>query len=824
MKKIYSLIWLAMLAFSFKASAQTTQTCNAEFGIQMISYNAVKFNPGSNTDSIQVKHHWIFGDGSAESNMVSPTYNYNLPGTYTVVHRVSRINLNGVSVCSQSFTKQISITNPTCNLEANFSAQASTTNPLSFSFQNQSQLISSSDSVSWTFGDGKTSTINSPTHVYEKPGTYTVCIRVKRNAAAGSSPCIREFCKTITITQPCNLEANFSAQASTTNPLSFSFQNQSQLISSSDSVSWNFGDGKTSTINNPTHVYEKPGTYTVCIRVKRNVPAGSSPCVREFCKTITIPQPCNLVSYFNFSSTLDNPLKVAFHNQSQPLEASDSIKWTFGDGTFSNDLNPIHNYTKPGTYTVCLRVKKNYPNTSTTACVKEFCKTITIIQPCELLVNYAVTSSTDNHLKYKFSNTSTAMNSTDSLKWTFGDGTSLVGVQSNPDIANPIHVYRSAGSYRICLVVKKNNTNSISNCVREKCTELVIINPCTIEPNFKWISNATEPRKVLFSNLTVTPTVNAVATWSFGDGSSASTWNAEHQYERPGKYYVCLKVQTGPNCIRVKCDTVIIRNLIPECNSLSRFSFERIPNDLQKYSFKANHINTAQQYTWTFGDGTGSAGPVAEHRYAKPGTYTVCLTVWNGPNCASTTCNQIQVVQQNNCDSIKVEYNYSSDPIVPNRVKFDAKSNSPILNQVWTITKIPTTSVTSSIILNQNNPTYLFQDTGTYKVCLKISTSGNCFKEFCRTINIRQIYNACVLQAYPNPVSNIVNVNINLTEPEMIHAYVYNMMNVMVREKHQPGFIGTNTVSIDVNSLTAGIYTIKFIYGNKTCTTKFQKF
>ena len=97
-------------------------------------------------------------------------------------------------------------------------------------------------------------------------------------------------------------------------------------------------------------------------------------------------------------------------------------------------------------------------------------------------------------------------------------------------------------------------------------------------------------------------------------------------------------------------------------------------------------------------------------------------------------------------------------------------------------------------------------------------------KEFCRTIQIKGLYNACVLQAYPNPVSHVVNVNVSLTEPETIHAYVYNMMNVLVKEKHQAGYTGSNTVSIDVNSLTAGIYTIKFIYGNKTCTTKFQKF
>ena len=47
---------------------------------------------------------------------------------------------------------------------------------------------------------------------------------------------------------------------------------------------------------------------------------------------------------------------------------------------------------------------------------------------------------------------------------------------------------------------------------------------------------------------------------------------------------------------------------------------------------------------------------VATHHYAQPGTYTACLTVWNGPNCASTTCKTIQVSPQINSDSVRELY------------------------------------------------------------------------------------------------------------------------------------------------------------------------
>jgi len=57
----------------------------------------------------------------------------------------------------------------------------------------------------------------------------------------------------------------------------------------------------------------------------------------------------------------------------------------------------------------------------------------------------------------------------------------------------------------------------------------------------------------------------------------------------------------------------------------------------------------------------------------------------------------------------------------------------------------------------------------------------------------------------------------------MIHAYVYNSTNVLVREKHQQGVTGNNLVTINVNDLPSGMYTIKFIYGNRTCYARFQK-
>jgi Secretion system C-terminal sorting domain len=160
---------------------------------------------------------------------------------------------------------------------------------------------------------------------------------------------------------------------------------------------------------------------------------------------------------------------------------------------------------------------------------------------------------------------------------------------------------------------------------------------------------------------------------------------------------------------------------------------------------------------------------------------------------------------------------------VPNKIYFHANSNFPLLDQTWTITKL-SPATTPPVILHQNNPVYVFNDTGFYRVCLRAITLGGCVKEFCQVIRIERVVNSvCELQAFPNPASNLINVTILLAQPGMIDAYVYNTMNVQVREKHQQGVSGNNLVSINVNDLVAGLYTIKVKYGDRVCYARFNK-
>ena len=112
---------------------------------------------------------------------------------------------------------------------------------------------------------------------------------------------------------------------------------------------WNFGDGKTSTVRNPSHTYSKAGAYTVTLTITGA--GGTNSCTQpDYITVYDAPKA-------NFSASPSSgkpPLQVNFTNESTGLITS--WLWSFGDGTTSMNENPEHTYNSPKTYTAKLTV------------------------------------------------------------------------------------------------------------------------------------------------------------------------------------------------------------------------------------------------------------------------------------------------------------------------------------------------------------------------------------------------------------------------------------------------------------------------------------
>ncbi|WP_170943245.1 PKD domain-containing protein, partial [Methanosarcina spelaei] len=194
----------------------------------------------------------------------------------------------------------------------------------------------------WNFGDGTTSTQQNPTHKYSKAGTYTVNLTVKN--AEGSNTTI----KTDYIKVTAKPVANFTSSVTSGKvPLNVVFTDTS--TGTPTGWKWNFGDGTTSTQQNPIHKYSKAGTYTVNLTVTNAV--GSNTVTKtNYIRITTKP-----VADFTSSVTSGKaPINIAFSDTSTGTPTK--WQWNFGDGTTSTQQNPVHKYSKAGTYTVNLTV------------------------------------------------------------------------------------------------------------------------------------------------------------------------------------------------------------------------------------------------------------------------------------------------------------------------------------------------------------------------------------------------------------------------------------------------------------------------------------
>ena len=216
---------------------------------------------------------WSFGDGGTATTQ-SPSHVYEAAGTYTVT--LTATNASGSD--SETKTNYITVTAPTPPPVAAFTGRpTSGVSPLTVTFTDQS--TNNPTSWSWDLGDGGTATTQSPSHVYEAAGTYSVTLTATN--AGGSDPETKTNYITVTAppSPPPPVAAFIGTPRSGTTPLSVTFTDKS--TNAPISWSWDFGDGSSSIERDPSHAYATVGTYSVQLTVS-NPDGSDSETQREY--------------------------------------------------------------------------------------------------------------------------------------------------------------------------------------------------------------------------------------------------------------------------------------------------------------------------------------------------------------------------------------------------------------------------------------------------------------------------------------------------------------------------------------------------------------
>lgn len=285
-------------------------------------------------------------------------------------------------------------------------------------------------SWSWDFGDGGTSTLQNPVHTYTSSGAFTVALTTTN--ALGFDTTTQVDAILVDVIPPV---ADFAASVTAgLSPLYVDFTDES-TGGVPTSWLWNFGDGMTSTVQDPGHTYTASGFYTVSLTVSNAY--GSDTLTRTSYIAVDFIPP--VAGFSGTPTSAPSPFVVTFSDESTGGVAT-SWSWWFGDGGSSIEQHPQHTYTVPGTYSVRLSVSNAYG--TDTLWRTDY---IEVLPGPPILANFTGTPTSGSApLQVDF--TDLSIGNITSWQWNFGDGTTST-------LQHPSHIFTSPGEYDVALEV-----------------------------------------------------------------------------------------------------------------------------------------------------------------------------------------------------------------------------------------------------------------------------------------------------------------------------------------------------------------------------------
>ncbi len=635
---------------------------------------------------------WDFGDGGT-STVTNPSYTFNTPGCYTV-------SLNGdFDGCTDNFTAATCIQvlpNPSANFLMD--APDGCTLPHEVNF---SGITNFGTSFSWDFGDGGTSNLQNPNHVFTEFGIFPVVLEV-----TDLNGCMQTYVDTVRLIETeASMNLGFVFGCS---PVNFTLSDNSTTVSPITSWQWSIDTAfsfpnspvLTSTDPSPSFTIADTGWYDITLIVTNSL-GCSDTIVNSNAVSVGIPPVVDFEA-IPVVACVDEP--VQFTDLSSPF--SNAWFWDFGDGVVSLEQNPVHPYTMPDTFGVSLIVAHN-------GC-ESFLSIPDYIIVQEPLANFTIERDCADPYEISFMDASIGA---DSIFWDFGKNTGSLDDTSS--LINPIITYPDTGCYIATLIAFNFST---------MCIDTVTRTVCIADPLASFTLSPLDGCVPLNVNVTNNSLFDVAWEWT-APGASISNANGQAPtltYNTPGYYSNIELVVTDVNgcqdsimfmdTIRADGVTAAINPIPPGgCNPL----FVEFQNNSTSF------ISPIESYSW---DITGPDGNFfvdteeTEFFFDTVGVYPVLLSVTNEWGCTDTDIHDVIV----SSPTIMFSADTISCPL--DTVQFTNMSVGDSLQYFWTFGDGDTSTL--------EHPQHMFSTFGSYEVCLDIVDEGGCQLNYCQMIEI----------------------------------------------------------------------------------------
>ena len=554
---------------------------------------------------------WVAPQASITTmDSINYSLTYNDPGTYNDIKLIIT-DMNG---CQDStvFGEDLLVNGVTADF---LSLPNGGCAPLNVQFSdNSTSLFGNIVNWEWQFGSiVYPDNIPNPSYEFNAVGNYDVSLSVTDDWGCVGNLNLPEA---IHATEPVPLFGGDTLGCTNVNA---SFINQS--TGESLTYFWEFGDNGTSTDEDPTHQYSAQGIYEVCLTI-----TDLYGCSKTYCHNIEIVNP---IADFDLDQTYSNcpPLLVNFQNLSSNASV---FEWDFGDGSgVSNQENPPHVYTVPGTYDVSL-IASSTQNCSDTLLIEELIVLEGPLGSFYFDIDSACVPATitfygesDDYYDYI---------------WDFGNGD--LDTVSNVIADTTVHVFNEAGVFFPNLILI-NSTNCqralespIPIVLEQLDVDFAVLDTllCGItEVQFLNLTNSTEP-------------INSIE-WYFEGGTPTFSNDFEPvvNYESSGNFDVMLRVDNGFCLDSLTKENYINNALVPQANFSQSASTGCSPIGIQYFDESTIASGTIETWRWDLGDGNTSDIADPYHVYQDSGSMPVQLVVTSDMGCQDSITSPIAI-------------------------------------------------------------------------------------------------------------------------------------------------------------------------------------
>ncbi len=761
---------------------------------------------------------WYFGDGS-DTTIYAPanpnvSHEYAGPGTYTVT-----LEITTAAGCDASVSNQVSIIQgPTADF---IFESACVGSPATFTDLSSANGGSPIVQWNWEFGDpgsgtANTSTLQNPTHIFSVAGDFNVTL-----TTITASGCENSVTQTVTITTPPTVAFTFSGSCAN-QPMSFAIDAAIVDIPSIATFFWDFGDGATSTLQNPDHMYAAAGTYLVTLTVTDTT--GCSGSVSNY--ILVSPEP---LAYFSYTEPTCLQSEVQFTDLSSSAQGYITTwVWNFGDGNvvtinFPDNPNVSHTYIASGMYDVTLSVS------SSLGCEASVSRIVTVQPNPVANFTYNETCLGESVQFTDLSQTNGGGQITN-WEWVFGDP--LSGIANTSVLQNPSHTYTLPGTYTILLTVTTSNS-----CI-DTTSRVITITPAPLI-DFTFNEGCANDTINFVSSTYIDMTTTVNWNWDFGDGTTSSVADPDHIYLTTGIFNVSLTITDITGCTATISHPVSISE-----GPLALFSYTAPAcsgNEVQFTNMSSAVGSAIIKWVWDFGDGNqvtinAPGNPDVTHVYATAGNYHVTLTVTNVAGCDASVSNNIVIIT-----GPQAEFEYETG-CLGSAIQFTDISSqnggSPIIQWAWDFGD-PASGIQN--VSNLQNPVHTFTTTGSYNVLLTITSVSGCTDSITHSITVTSppaiafnYSSACAGQAITfEPDTTVMNIGSiaswtwnfgdgtgtsSLMSPEHTYA-IYGTFNVTLTVTDLTGCQSNLVQTVTVSALPVATFTI-----NSSCTGNLTTF